>query len=35
MEKEIIDNYYDEDGYYHCEKCDTCPLYDGKNCLMP
>ena len=34
MEKEI-DNWYDEDGYYHCENCDTCPLYDGENCLMP
>jgi acetyl-CoA synthetase len=27
--------YYDEEGYYHCENCDTCPMYDGENCLMP
>ena len=32
---EIIDNWYDEDGYFHCENCDTCPKFDGENCLMP
>ena len=29
------DNWYDEDGYYHCENCDTCLYYDGENCLLP
>ena len=29
------DNWYDEDGYFHCENCETCPKYDGENCLMP
>ncbi len=32
---EKIDNWYDEDWYYHCENCDTCPNYDGENCLLP
>ena len=32
---EEIDNWYDEDGYYHCENCDTCPNYDDENCLLP
>lgn len=29
------DNWYDEDGYYNCENCDTCHMFDGENCLMP